>query len=193
MLGILLRVLVLVVFLGSGVSVPTVGTPFTPDRVPTDVPIIVEATFRFDIVGDLSGISLSIQNESDDTVTILWDESSVVDPSGLSQRVIHTGVRFIDKAQPQAPTPIPPNSRVEVGIWPAERFWYILNEWVQLSIPVEVGESLRINLTWRTPAVGQQSAIWSWQATDVGRASLLWVWLGVGVLVGLGLLILLLP
>jgi len=187
-----IRVLFLVFLLSAVAPVLALGSSFTPDRVPTDVPITVQATFWFDIASNLSGISLSIQNQSDETVTVLWDESSVVDPSGLSQRIIHTGVRFMDKAQPQAPTPIPPDSRVEVSIWPADRFVFVLDTWLPRPIPVKDGESLRINLTWRTPTGGQRSASWSWRATIVERSPVFWISAVLGVLVGLGLLILLL-
>jgi len=75
--------------------------------------------FNVSSTGRASGLDAVIFNPTDSLLTILWDESAMVLPGGDSARVIHTGVRIIDKAAPQAPTAIAPRSRTTEAIWPA--------------------------------------------------------------------------
>ena len=69
--------------------------------------------------GDARGLDVVIRNPTNSLLTILWDESAMVLPGGESARIIHTGVRIIDKAAPQAPTAIAPRSKTTETIWPA--------------------------------------------------------------------------
>jgi hypothetical protein len=67
----------------------------------------------------IEGLDVVLTNDSSTLLTILWDECVMVFPSGISERVIHTGVRIIDKAAPQAPTAIAPHSSAHETVWPS--------------------------------------------------------------------------
>lgn len=55
-------------------------------------------------------IFFSIENKADYSIKILWDEVTYVDENAISHRVMHRGVSFYTRNQPQAPSVIPPGS-----------------------------------------------------------------------------------
>lgn len=69
---------------------------------------------------DKNGIGVAIANKTLTPVKILWDDASVVDLSGLSRKVWHRGVKYIEKEKSQVPTIIAPGARVEEVIVPAD-------------------------------------------------------------------------
>ena len=52
-------------------------------------------------------INFSITNKTDYSIKVLWDEAAYVDESGKSHRVMHSGIKYIDRSNPQPPTIIP--------------------------------------------------------------------------------------
>jgi len=69
-------------------------------------------------------IGLIIENKSNQTVKINWDEVLFIDPSGSTHRVIHKTTNFIDKNQPQPPSIIPAGSKLEDTIIPSENIYW---------------------------------------------------------------------
>ena len=65
-------------------------------------------------------IGFHLQNKTEDPITIDWNKVSYVDVSGESHRVIHAGVRYLERDRPQAPTIVPPTARVEDDIIPVD-------------------------------------------------------------------------
>ena len=77
--------------------------------------------YRFYFEDDLVRISwgitplnivFSLQNKTDHSIKIPWDEAGYVDESGRSHRVMHSGVKYTNKEQP-----IPPSIVVRKGIF----------------------------------------------------------------------------
>ena len=54
--------------------------------------------------GKIRSLRISVKNTADQLVSILWDECTLVLPDNTSERIIHTGVRYSERAQLQAPT-----------------------------------------------------------------------------------------
>jgi hypothetical protein len=69
---------------------------------------------------DKERIGFEIQNKSDAAMKINWDEVSFISPDDRASRVIHSGIRLIEKDSPQTPTLIPPNSRIKDFIVPSD-------------------------------------------------------------------------
>lgn len=67
-----------------------------------------------------NGIGISILNNSDGSVRLLWDECSYVDPDGSSHRVVHLGTRFIHTDQPQPVVTIPAGAKLDDLMVPAD-------------------------------------------------------------------------
>ena len=69
-------------------------------------------------------IGFAIQNKTESGIKLNWDEISFISPTGTASRVIHSGIRLIDKNNPQAPTVIPPNSKISDIVIPSENIKY---------------------------------------------------------------------
>lgn len=67
-----------------------------------------------------NGIGISILNNSDNSIRMLWDESSYIDFDGSSHRVIHLGTRFIRADQPQPVMTIAAGARLDDLMVPAD-------------------------------------------------------------------------
>lgn len=143
-----------------------------PEVVPSEVPLVIEAAFSFSegLFGKriAAPIRLTLHNRSNEQVTVIWDESAPIEPSGESRRVVHTSVAFISRGHPQAPTPLPPQTRTTEAIWPADRIGWLswAGDWFISPIPIKVGQSVRLSLTWKTQQGSQRSATWSWRIIE---------------------------
>lgn len=85
---------------------------------------------------DSTPIAFVASNTSaSEPVLVDWDRSTLVDGSGLAHRVIHGGVRFIERGTSQPKTAIPPLSRVEEVVIPADAVYF---------------ESTQYGSSWRT-------------------------------------------
>lgn len=70
----------------------------------------------------------SLENKTDHSIKILWDESSFVDTNNSSHRIIHTGVKYIDKGNPQAPSVVPRKGSYQDVVISADNI-----EWLKYS------------------------------------------------------------
>ncbi|RTL56075.1 MAG: hypothetical protein EKK37_16470 [Sphingobacteriales bacterium] len=76
----------------------------------------------FFIVGD-KDVNFTLKNLTNDPMKINWDEASLI-IYGQSKRVMHNGVKFIDRSSPQAPTVIPGNSSIDDLVLPTDNVYY---------------------------------------------------------------------
>jgi len=49
-------------------------------------------------------VTFSLENKTEHSIKIPWDEAAFVDETGRSHRVMHSGVKYTDKEKPQAPS-----------------------------------------------------------------------------------------
>lgn len=78
--------------------------------------------------------NFALQNKSNYTMKIIWDNAAFVDMDGKTERVSHLGVKYVDMNQSQPPTIIARNSRVEDSIIPVENVYYYINSWQHNNI-----------------------------------------------------------
>ena len=137
--------------------------------------------------GRARGFNITIYNREGSLQTVLWDESAMVLPSGESSKVIHTGVRILDKSVPQAPTAIAPYSRITEAIWPTTHVRiskYLPNS----SDPIPLWNNCTISLYLTIQdASGKRTENWTWVFTGVPKKPINW-WLWIGIFFGLGLI-----
>ncbi|MGH7628971.1 MAG: hypothetical protein ACREOF_06200 [Gemmatimonadales bacterium] len=69
-------------------------------------------------------LALAVKNAGSRPVSILWDQASLTGPDGVSRRVVHRGIRLVDRGQAMVPTTIPPGGAVEDFVFPADRIDY---------------------------------------------------------------------
>lgn len=71
------------------------------------------------------GISFILSNKTDHSIKIIWDEASYADTLGISHRVMHSGVKYIDRNNPQPPTVIVRKATVNDLIFPTDKVRYV--------------------------------------------------------------------
>lgn len=77
-------------------------------------------------------INFFIQNKSNNSIKIIWDEATFVDTNDVAHRVIHGDVRLIKKNDPIPPTVIPSGATIENLIFPANNVVWFGSSWVLL-------------------------------------------------------------
>ena len=69
-------------------------------------------------------ISFSIKNKTDHSIKIIWDEAAYIDEDNSSHRVMHSGVKFMSRDQPQAPSVVVAGGTLEDMVYPTDYAYY---------------------------------------------------------------------
>lgn len=69
---------------------------------------------------DADNIFFYIQNKTDLSIKIPWDEAAFIDDNNLSHSVMHTGVKYSDRANPQAPSIIAGKASIDDTVFPTD-------------------------------------------------------------------------
>jgi len=77
----------------------------------------------------INHLKLKLQNKTNHSIKILWDESAYVDHAGGSHRVIHDGVRYADRDKSQIPTVVPKGAYITDFIHPVEYIYFCSEGW----------------------------------------------------------------
>lgn len=70
-----------------------------------------------------------LTNKTSHSVKINWDEAVYVDQSGRSKRVIHSGVKYVDRNSPQPPTVIVRGATISDMVFPADSIYYVSGQY----------------------------------------------------------------
>jgi len=68
-----------------------------------------------------SAFYLRLENKTNHTVRVLWDDAAYIDPSGQSNRVVKGSIIIRDRFGPQTPSVIPKGTRIEESVIPIDR------------------------------------------------------------------------
>ena len=61
-----------------------------------------------------------LTNKTNHSIKIIWDEARYVDENGNSKRVMHSGVKYTDRNNPQPPTTVARSATVSDLVFPTE-------------------------------------------------------------------------
>ncbi len=86
----------------------------------------------------MEGMSFELLNKTDHTARILWDQSSFVDVAGNNHRVMHSGVKFIDRNASQVPSVIVKKGILNDGFFPTD-YVVFTGSWKNLPIIGQLG------------------------------------------------------
>lgn len=75
------------------------------------------------------GIGFTIKNTGADPISVLWDECAYVGIDGQSSRVMHSGIRYMERDAPQAPSMIAPGSMLTDEMTPTANVYFISGEY----------------------------------------------------------------
>lgn len=89
---------------------------------------------------DYNNFIFSIQNRSDKTLKVLWDEATYVNPYGSSSKIIHKGIRYINMDDEQTPSTIISGSFISDIALPTCNVHYSNygNDWIVKSLLPDV-------------------------------------------------------
>jgi hypothetical protein len=80
-------------------------------------------------------LNFVLTNKTKDTMTLPWDNACITGPDSAVHRVFHAGVKIIDRANPQAPSPIPAGSKLNDMFFPTDLVsWGGSMGWVNASL-----------------------------------------------------------
>ena len=71
-----------------------------------------------------SSLSFLLENKTDHSLKIIWDEAAFVDENGVSHRVMHSGVKYTDRNSSQPPTVVVRKGRIDDVIVPTTYVYF---------------------------------------------------------------------
>ncbi len=76
-------------------------------------------------------MSFLLENKTDNSIRIIWNEAAYVSKKGKSYRVIHTGVKPVERDRPQVPSVIEKEGVLKDYVYPADYVSYSHDDWVE--------------------------------------------------------------
>lgn len=73
---------------------------------------------------------ITISNETPNSIKVVWDSGAFIDEQGVSHRIIHTGVKNIDKEKAQVPSVIPSSTQIVDVVAPSDYIRLGNNDWI---------------------------------------------------------------
>ena len=70
-----------------------------------------------------------LTNKTNHSIKIPWDEIAYINPNGQSMRVIHSGIKLIDRNNVQAPSVVAKNSTLNDILIPSDHIYYVSGQW----------------------------------------------------------------
>ena len=117
-----LQAIVIVTSLAMGQSKPQYGFKMVKPRVSTSLSF--EDRFIKIQFGILTRVIFQLTNKTANPIEILWDRVSFVDTESEAHRVIHEGVRYIERDRALPPTIIPPGASASDSLFPTDYISY---------------------------------------------------------------------
>lgn len=76
-------------------------------------------------------INFTLSNKTDNTIKVLWDECIFINQDKRSSRIVHSGIRYMDKENSQQPSLIAKNALIEETIFPTDYITLENNKWTE--------------------------------------------------------------
>ncbi len=89
-----------------------------------------DSNIKMDLTVKNESIDFSLFNKTNNTIKILWDDVVFIGIDNKSSRVIHQGIRYMDKANPQTPTVVVKQTSINDLMVPSDNINFALSTWV---------------------------------------------------------------
>lgn len=76
-----------------------------------------------------NNFSFFLTNKFDSSIKIIWDDVVYVDYNGSSGKVMHSGIKYADKGNPQSPSVIAKNSSLDDIVQPIDKVYFISGQY----------------------------------------------------------------
>ena len=83
---------------------------------------------------DSDGFGVTLKNKTTEPLSINWNNLSWVDFSGDAHKLIHAGVKLVDRELPQTPTVIPPLARITETLFPSDHIILVSSDWTRVPL-----------------------------------------------------------
>lgn len=97
----------------------------------------------------LTEFSFTLENKSDNSIKIIWDEAVYIDEDNSSLKVIHSGVKYVDGEKAQPLTVIAKKTKINDLVTPVDNIYYASGGWGKLplfSVQKSAGKTVKILL-----------------------------------------------
>lgn len=117
------------------VTPPSETSSFENDHVKVAFTFAPSATLPGNPFTDyeVTSVGIDLMNRTSDPLKIMWDDISLI-IDGQAHRIIHTGVRLIEKEKPQAPTTVPPGASLVDQITPVDNIYILTDTWAYRAL-----------------------------------------------------------
>ena len=75
-------------------------------------------------------LAFNLRNKTEQPIKLDWNQVSYVDPDGKSHKVVHEGVRFIERDRAQPSATIPPGAFLEDFVYPSDAVTMVGGQWM---------------------------------------------------------------
>jgi hypothetical protein len=79
-------------------------------------------------------VTFKLENQSPHSLRLVWDDAAFIHTDGSSSKVMHTGVRYLTRNEPQSSSVIPRGASVTDVIMPNDRVLNYGRGWTELPI-----------------------------------------------------------
>lgn len=91
---------------------------------------ITKYTYEDDMVSftwyvSKSQLNFRLENKTNHSMKIPWDDIVFINPAGQSMRVIHSGIRYVDRNNAQSPSVVAKNSAINDILVPSDHIYYL--------------------------------------------------------------------
>ena len=77
----------------------------------------------------LKQVNFVLKNKSDHTIKINWDDISYVDIKGNTGRVMHSGVKYVDRSASQPASSVPKGASLSDILLPVDNVYYVSGQY----------------------------------------------------------------
>lgn len=70
-------------------------------------------------------VHFRINNKTSHSIKIIWDEAAFVTPTGQSRRVVHSGVKYSDRNNPQPPSVVVQGGTLDDFVLSSDQCYYV--------------------------------------------------------------------
>jgi len=95
----------------------------TKPKVSKDL-LFEDAFINISFVISKRQIGFVILNKTSNPIKIDWNQASYIDVLNESHKIMHSGVKYVDRANVQPPTIIPPTAKIEDMVFPTDYIYY---------------------------------------------------------------------
>ena len=76
------------------------------------------------VVSNEVGFEFLIENKTDHTIKIVWDEATYMDEKGMNHKIMHSGIKYNDREKSQPPSNIIRKGKLEDLIFPIDNVYF---------------------------------------------------------------------